>query len=77
MKMNTIEVIDRGMKCLSEHLGPEETERFMTAILRERFDYTEWRHTMVDQINTFDELDSFVKAAGEEGKFSGNAQMVL
>ena len=32
-----------GMKILIEHLGNIEAERFISALLREPFDYTEWR----------------------------------
>ena len=32
-----------GMKVLIEHLGDIEAERFVSVLLREPFDYTEWR----------------------------------
>ena len=41
--MNTVEVLDKGMNCLLQNLGTIETERFIAALIRERFDYTEWR----------------------------------
>ena len=44
----THEVIDRGIHCLLEHLGPLETERFIAAIQREHFDYTTWRQQAFD-----------------------------
>ena len=34
---------ERGYGCLFEHLGTIETERFISYILSERFDYTKWR----------------------------------
>ena len=37
------EIIERGMRCLFDHLGPIETEKFISTILSERFDYTQWR----------------------------------
>lgn len=77
MTLNTIEIIDKGLKCLSDHLGPDETELFIATILKERFDYTKWRHTFVDKINTFSELDDFVEKSHAAGKFSGDAKMVI
>ena len=32
-----------GMQALVSALGPVEIERFLLAIVREQFDYTEWR----------------------------------
>jgi hypothetical protein len=36
-----------GMKILIEHLGNIEAERFVSILLREPFDYTEWRKNNV------------------------------
>lgn len=77
MITNTVEVIDRGMKCLSDNLGADETEIFIATILRERFDYTEWRRSLVDNINTIEKLDEFVKTSKEKVQFNGNAKVVL
>jgi hypothetical protein len=35
-----------GMKVLAENLGIVEAERFITLILREPFDYTEWQRNL-------------------------------
>ena len=40
---NTTEIIERGMNCLLENLGTMEMETFISVIIRERFNYTEWR----------------------------------
>ena len=40
---NTTDVMDRGLNCLLEQLGVIETERFISVIIREKFDYTKWR----------------------------------
>lgn len=77
MSMNTIEVIDRGLKCLSDHLGADETELFIATILRERVDYTKWRQSFVDDITTFDELDDFVEKSHNKGKFAGTPKVML
>ncbi|OAI14479.1 hypothetical protein A1359_10405 [Methylomonas lenta] len=44
MKTET-EIRMDGMNALIQALGLVETERFLMAISRERFNYTEWRHT--------------------------------
>jgi hypothetical protein len=38
---------DAGMKDLKESLGLMEAERFVTLLLRESFDYTKWRGSLV------------------------------
>ena len=40
---NNDEIIERGMNCLLKHLGEKETERFISTLLSEQFDYTQWR----------------------------------
>ncbi len=76
MNASTVEVIDRGLRCLSDHLGPKETELFISAILRERFDYTQWRQSFVDSVQTFDDLDKFISATKEKARFGGNAEVL-
>ena len=38
------EIVDQGYACLLEHLGTIGTERFISYIKHERFDYTQWRN---------------------------------
>lgn len=40
---NTAEIMEKGINCLLDHLGVVETERFISVIIREKFDYTKWR----------------------------------
>jgi hypothetical protein len=40
---NTAVIMNEGMRYLVEKLGSLETEVFISHILREPFDYTEWR----------------------------------
>ena len=49
--MNTdTEVRIRGLRALVEALGTVEAERFITLILREPFDYTQWqRHLWAEK----------------------------
>jgi hypothetical protein len=35
-----------GMKALYDQLGIVEAERFISVLLREKFDYTQWRQTL-------------------------------
>jgi hypothetical protein len=42
-KMNETVLMKTGMKILIEQLGNREAERFVSILLREPFDYTEWR----------------------------------
>ena len=50
------EVRIRGLRALVETLGPVDAERFITLILREPFDYTQWQRQLwaeksVDEIS--------------------------
>ena len=50
MEMSTIEVLNSGMQCLVEHMGIINTEQFISAVLREKFDYTKWQRSHFDNI---------------------------
>ena len=45
MVNHSAEIMERGMNCLLEQLGVAETEKFISILIRERFDYTKWRRT--------------------------------
>ena len=77
MTESSISIIDRGMRCLSENLGAAETEEFIATLLRERFDYTEWRKRLVDSVDSFEKLDAMLDSSNEVAKFSGKAKVVL
>lgn len=52
MSENSIaDVMDKGIDCLLENLGVVETERFISVIIREKFDYTKWRRGYLDNIS--------------------------
>ena len=40
---------NNGMRILIKELGLLESERFITLIIREPFDYTKWRESFVNQ----------------------------
>ena len=48
MSPNTVEIMNRGMECLTEALGVVEAEQFISIIIREKFDYTKWQRTYFD-----------------------------
>ena len=65
------EVMQLGMEYLVQKLGIIDTERFISKLLRERFDYTEWRKNYFADMD----LETLHKEAVEFGKahpFRGN-----
>ena len=42
---------DEGMKVLINHLGRVEAERFISFIIREPFDYTEWQRDLFNTMS--------------------------
>jgi hypothetical protein len=40
---NTAVIMSEGITCLLNHLGSVETEIFISNLLKEPFDYTEWQ----------------------------------
>ena len=62
---NSAVLLNKGMRCLTSELGLVEAERFISLLLREPFDYTEWRKDnlfvgmSLDEI--IDEADKYCK----------------
>ena len=53
-----------GMRVLAENLGIIEAERFITLMLRESFDYTEWQRNLYGKMSVnelFDKITEFEK----------------
>lgn len=48
MAASTVEILNRGMKCLTEQMGIIEAEHFVSTIIREKFDYTKWQREYFD-----------------------------
>ena len=63
-----IEIMDRGINCLLEKLGLIETERFISVINREKFDYTKWQRQRFDNMSS-DEFNEAAVAYSEENPF--------
>jgi len=60
--MNSAVLLDTGMRFLSEKLGPVEAERFVALLIREPFDYTEWRKSNLFAGKTVKEISAAAKA---------------
>ncbi len=73
---NTIEVMNRGMRCLRKYLGTVEAEQFISVIIREQFDYTKWHETAFDDST----LKEFSDEAAEYDKahpFKGTIAKII
>jgi hypothetical protein len=44
--LTDIEIKRKGLKILIENLGNLEAEKFISLIIKEPFDYTEWQRTL-------------------------------
>ena len=44
----TNDIMTRGMECLTKSLGVIEAEHFISAVIREKFDYTVWQRQYFD-----------------------------
>ena len=43
MSANMVEIMNKGMKCLTDQMGIVEAEQFIFLIIKEKFDYTKWQ----------------------------------
>ena len=50
MTTATADIMSRGMACLTEGLGVVEAERFISVLIREKFDYTKWQRDYFDRM---------------------------
>ena len=73
MTANTVEIMNRGMKCLTEHLGVVEAEHFISVIIREKFDYTKWQREYFDA-KTPEEISKEASQFEKAHPYVGNAQ---
>ena len=70
--IETANIMTEGMACLIEHLGTLKAEMFVAAIIRDKFDYTEWQRTYFDA-KTPEEISREAIACENEHPFAGNA----
>ena len=76
MNTSTADIMNKGMQCLLEKLGVVETEKFISVIIREKFDYTQWQQEHFDAL-TPEQINTEAKKYAEEHPFKGNAKIIL
>ena len=65
----TVDILNRGMKCLVDGMGIVEAETFIASIQRERFDYTKWHEQyFTDSMNAEEFSKAAVAYADSQGK---------
>ena len=69
---STSEIMNRGMQCLTEKMGIVEAEQFISAIIREKFDYTKWQREYFDA-KMPKEISAEASDFEREQPFMGNA----
>lgn len=72
MMESTSEIMSKGMKCLMEQMGIIEAERFISVIIREKFDYTKWQRDYFDA-KTPTEIREEASQFEKEHPFTGDA----
>ncbi|MBQ3918832.1 MAG: hypothetical protein II695_04090 [Oscillospiraceae bacterium] len=71
--INTVDILNRGMECLTEGLGVVEAEQFISVIIRERFDYTRWQREYFDGLAPGEFHDKAIKYA-KDHPYNGDAE---
>ena len=71
MSTSTAEIMSKGMKCLTEQLGIIDAERFVSIIIREKFDYTKWQREYFDG-KTPEEISAEAAQYEKEHHFTGH-----
>ena len=51
-----MEIMNKGINCLIQQMGIVETEKFISIINREQFDYTKWQRHLFENM-TLEELN--------------------
>jgi len=70
MKTDT-QIRTDGLKALTASLGQVEAERFVSLLLREPFDYTQWQRTLFDG-RTIEELSTAAMKSRQTDNQSGD-----
>lgn len=65
---STIEIMNKGINCLIQQLGVVETEKFISIINREKFDYTKWQQHLFEDM-TLEELNERAAAFSKNNPF--------
>ena len=72
---STAEILKDGMQCLKEKLGVIGAERFVSVVIREKFDYTKWQQQYFDDMSP-EEFDNKVLEYAEKNEHKGNAKVI-
>lgn len=72
MSPSTAEIMSRGMNCLTKYLGVVEAERFVSAVIREKFDYTRWQREYFDAMSPA-EISQQAEKFEQDEPYTGNA----
>lgn len=72
MSANMVEIMNRGMKCLTDQMGIVEAEQFISFVIREKFDYTKWQRDYFDKKSP-EEISKEASEYEKSHPFTGNA----
>ena len=72
MTESMTEIMNRGMKCLTEQMGIIDAEQFISLIIREKFDYTKWQRDYFDA-KTPEEISEEASSFEKSHPFTGDA----
>ena len=75
MYTSTAEIMSRGMSCLRDHMGVIDAERFISAVIREKFDYTAWQRTYFDELKE-GQFHTEALAYAEKNPYDGKAELL-
>ena len=71
-----MEILDKGMRCLTEMLGVIDTERFISFVNSEQFDYTNWQREYFDT-KTPEEIDKEMLDYIAANPYKGDASTII
>ncbi len=75
MNASSADIMNRGMECLTKSLGVVEAERFISLIIREKFDYTTWQRGFFDAEKPGEFHDKALEYA-KEHPYEGKAKKI-
>lgn len=76
MSSSTIELMNKGLLCLRRELGDIGCEEFISVIMRERFDYTEWRKNNLYIGMSVNDINLVAAGFEQDHPFKGKAERI-
>ena len=73
MSTSTVDILNRGMECLTETMGVVDAEYFISIIIREKFDYTKWQRQYFDKMQLGEFHEKAVEYA-QSHPYTGKAE---